>query len=720
MAEAPDDASRWSWVTRYGTVASGAKGELMLALRSEKIPPSTWVWRPTWAEWLPASRVTELRGVLPAELGEAPQAPRRSATQLAPPPIPEPGAPPPARPPAAAGHSHPPPAPVRGASGTSRPPTAARSQPPPAPARHPQELARPNLTSPRVPSAAGPVATTAGVEAPPRGVSILGPPRNEMMNTQPRRSPLPTLGGEEGALGRATLRPPGAVPPPPRSAMGPSLGVAPPRLDEEQPTQRKLAAPSAHADTEHDVPAPTELRPALVVPVFADGARPPASLAPVGASAAPFPASHDFDVTLGSTPFESEKAREAPAPSTTLESALPLPPEKVSEPAPTLQQWLSLDIPRDAQLTLAFFLIVVILGAVVMLAFVVARTKPPTGAAGEAAVPSVSASEAAPSEPPGCRLLSPAARLATTVERAVQPAFAELARGERLAVGFAPTPKSAAGLLVRLDNLDTERPFDQTGDAATRATVPVVKAGKTTFYVDHANSELSGARTLAEGVTLGFAGPDLVRVNGGQTTLLWSGAAAEKATDPRVASASGGTLVTFRRGGLTGQVLYGWLGKDGGAAGLLAIEAPAVKFSGTPDAAASGENGLVAFAGRPSEKADWRIQLAKVPQKGRANARTFETPAGGPGGGNIAPALTALGPHGWLLQWTEGASGQYQVRMARLGPDLELLAEPRLVSPKGANAGQGSVFASGSRVLSVFVQTTAGHDELWGASFECF
>ena len=722
MAEAPDDA-RWSWVTRYGTVANGAKGELMLALRSEKLLPSTWVWRPTWAEWLPASRISELRGVLPAHLAEPPQAPRRSATQLTPPPIPEPGALPPERPAAPVAHSQPPPAPVRGAGGTSRPPAApVRSQPPAAPARGPQDLSRPNLNSPRVPSAAGPVATTGGTEARPRGVSILGPPRDQMMNTQPMRSPMPTLGGEEGAMGRSTLRPPGAVPPPPRSAMSPQFGGAPTRLEEEQPTQRKLAAPSAQPDTEHDVPAPTELRPALVLPDSAEAARPVGAMAPVGVTTAPFPTNHDFDVTLGSTPFEGEKARDVSAPSTTLESAVPLPPEppKQSEPSPTLQQWLSLDIPRDAQLTLAFFLIVVILAAGAAFAFVVAKTKTPTGAAGESAVAAPSASESAPSESPGCRMLSPAARLATTVERSVPPAFAEVTRGERLAVGFAPTPKSAAGLLVRLDTLDAERPFEQAGDVATRATVPLVKAGKTTFFVDHANSELSGARTVADGVTLGFAGADLVRVSGGQTTLLWSGAASEKATDPRVAAASGGTLVTFRRGGLTGQVLYGWLGKDGGAAGLLAIEAPAIKFSGTPDAAASGDSGLVAFAGRPSEKADWRIQLAKVPQKGRANARTFEPPAGGSGGGNIAPAVTPLGKNGWLLQWTEGASGQYQVRMARLGPDLELLGEPRLVSPKGANAGQGSVFASGSRVLSVFVQTTAGHDELWGATFECF
>ena len=60
-----------------------------------------------------------------------------------------------------------------------------------------------------------------------------------------------------------------------------------------------------------------------------------------------------------------------------------------------------------------------------------------------------------------------------------------------------------------------------------------------------------------------------------------------------------------------------------------------------------------------------------------------------------------------------------QVRVQRLGPDLEPSGEPLLVSPKGANAGQGVVFARSPRALSLFVQTTAGHDELWGTSLEC-
>jgi hypothetical protein len=113
------------------------------------------------------------------------------------------------------------------------------------------------------------------------------------------------------------------------------------------------------------------------------------------------------------------------------------------------------------------------------------------------------------------------------------------------------------------------------------------------------------------------------------------------------------------------------------------------------------------------------VKLVRVPFSGQATAQAFVAPAGGSGGGNIAPAVSALGDNGWLLQWTEGAAGAYQVRLQRLNAKLEPVGDARLVSPKGANAGQGAVIATGSHVLSVYIQTTAGHDELWGASFEC-
>ena len=42
-----------------------------------------------------------------------------------------------------------------------------------------------------------------------------------------------------------------------------------------------------------------------------------------------------------------------------------------------------------------------------------------------------------------------------------------------------------------------------------------------------------------------------------------------------------------------------------------------------------------------------------------------------------------------------------------------------LVSPKGANAGQGALATLKRGALSLFILTTAGHDELWGTSLSC-
>ena len=80
MSDPSDDANRWSWVTPDGKTVTGAKGELMLALRGEKLPASTLVCRGGWAEWLPAARVAELRNVLPPGKAEPAQAPKLTET----------------------------------------------------------------------------------------------------------------------------------------------------------------------------------------------------------------------------------------------------------------------------------------------------------------------------------------------------------------------------------------------------------------------------------------------------------------------------------------------------------------------------------------------------------------------------------------------------------------------------------------------------------------
>ncbi len=709
MSEPSDDANRWSWVTPDGKTVTGAKGELMLALRGERLPPTTLVWRSGWGEWLPASRVTELKGVLPPGAAEPARAPKLTGSLAAPAPAPARGA---------AGPSRPPPAPVRNKG-------PATSRPPPAPVRAKPERQLLEIPGARVPTASGAVAATSPGATRPRGASILGPPREQMTNAAAARAALPTLGGEEVVPApMTTLRPPGAVPPPPR-AVGPALGTS--KLEEELATQRKVPSITA---TPLPVGAVTAAaRAAAAAPASTEAAAtepggPPASLM---SGAGSVPGAEWQASAPQSSAFRAEHVDVAP-PSTTLESTAPSAPPAdpvaslnaaAFEHVPTAlpgDRAVTLPIPRSVAIVLALAvagLLVLVTGALVFST----RGHSSAGTNGDA---SASASAASAALTPGCRLLAPAARLSVTAERSVQPVLTEVVRGERVALGFASAPKTAAGAVVRLATLDTERTPDQPGDAVVRSSVPLVKGTRIELGVDRAGGELSGGRTLADGTALGFAGADLVRRAGGKTSVLVAGAASDKTTDPRIASSSAGTLVTFRRGGLSGQVLYTWVAPDGSTSGRMTpVTAPDVKFSGTPDAAANANGGLLAFAGRASDTAEWRVQLASVPRSGNATVRQFATPAGGSGGGNIAPAVTALGDDGWVLQWTEGAAGAYEVRLQRLNQNLEPVGEARLVSPKGANAGQGTLMSSGSRLLSVFIQTTAGHDELWGATFEC-
>lgn len=722
MTLATNDARKWAWIAPDGTDGSGPGSELVARLKSGALPPSTLVWCATWLEWLPASRVGFLAAALPKGKAEPPQEPKRAPTALTPPP---------------------------------RPPGA----PPPAPARLPRP---PGVKPEDAPPGADP--SSFGVLGKARGTSILGPRGAQVQSALPR-APLPTL-GDEGGETRGTLRPPGAVPPPPRGGPSMNLGRAPARLDEEQPTVRKPTpglggagpsrdtlpeiterAPGPPPATAPNKPpnvrlpgAPTEVS---IQSVPSEGAltRPaPAGYAAAAAAGAPAPEkgafapvvagptappAADLDETLGSTPFEVATFVESGPPSTTLESAPPPSSDvKLETPSPVTPDALEdarpsrPPVPRVALVGLALMAGVVLLlaGGVVVLVVTRLQSDP------EPSAP-VKASSSAPAAPPralGCELHAPAARLSTAVHRPVPPAFAELDASGRVALGIAETPKDASGLVVSVDTLEVTKAFEDAGTEPLYGVVPFAAAGAPSFSVDRAGGTLNGARTVAPDLALGISGVDLVRVKGGATTVVFPHAASDKITDPRIATGSAGHLVTFRRGGLSGRVLYGFLAPDGSPKGELStLEVPGVAMSGTPDAAINEKGGVIAFAVRASAQAPWRVQLAAVSQGAPAVLKAFETPPGGAGGGSIAPSVSRLGEDGWILQWTEGTTGQYQVRVQRLSLGLDPVGEARLVSPRGANAGQGAALAIGKKVLSVFVQTTAGHDELWGATLRC-
>ena len=106
-----------------------------------------------------------------------------------------------------------------------------------------------------------------------------------------------------------------------------------------------------------------------------------------------------------------------------------------------------------------------------------------------------------------------------------------------------------------------------------------------------------------------------------------------------------------------------------------------------------------------------------APGKPPSPARALELPS--EGGGAIAPSLAALPGDRYLVQWTDGNIGQYQVHVRIFDSALQPLGDALLVSGKGANAGQGTIVTTAKATVSFFIQTTAGHDELWGATLSC-
>jgi hypothetical protein len=429
----------------------------------------------------------------------------------------------------------------------------------------------------------------------------------------------------------------------------------------------------------------------------------------------------DLDATLGSTPFEvtaqdfldstPSESRESGARAPSADTKTMPPARKKDAPHKKKPAWLG---------------VVVLATGVGLTVFALVKlfTKPRTNTASAPTIAPVTTAPAPPTTPAptGCGIVQPAARLAAPFHRPVTPLVTAPADGTRASVGFAESETDAVGLSVDLVTLDVERVFRESKKHPVRFAVPLALDPKR-FVVDRDDGDGPLARSVDSEQRFGI-GPldrDWVRVTGPTTGVLWSGQAADKTTDPHVASSAAGHLVTFRRGGLSGQVLYGFLGPDGSARGeLRVVDAPGVRLSGTPDAALAGSTFVVAFAGRATQEDEWQVVLASGKMDGGpATVRTFTSPPGGTGGSSIAPSVSGLGDDGFVLQWTEGKSAEYQVRVQRLSADLEPLGEPALVSPKGANAGQGAVFARAPRALSLFVQTTAGHDELWGTSLEC-
>lgn len=330
----------------------------------------------------------------------------------------------------------------------------------------------------------------------------------------------------------------------------------------------------------------------------------------------------------------------------------------------------------------------------------------------ELAAPSTSAVPPPPPSP-ACALLAPPSRI-SPIERSVPISARGLPDGT-VALAIADTKISVAGWIYDPTSGEPKRTLEA---PAGSGDVSHVSASEP-LQVDRAAPDFAFSQTLAPGLALGVGPAGILRRGAdGATGTVWPLDAGVRITPPRVASFPNGHFVAFRQGGAEGKIMTGWLRPDGSAAGEVTALEGVPGTLGTPNAAVFGQEAMVLFSARANKAEPYRVYAATAPPGHVAGqARALDLPSDG--GGAIAPALSSINGDRYAVQWTDGNVGQYQVHVRLFDRKLEPEGPALLVSPKGANAGQGTLVSTPQATVSFFIQTTAGHDELWGVALSC-
>lgn len=333
-------------------------------------------------------------------------------------------------------------------------------------------------------------------------------------------------------------------------------------------------------------------------------------------------------------------------------------------------------------------------------------------------------STARPKALTGCAPSRPTQRIAPSLLMAIPPIAADAPAAGRVLVGFAENPTTAVGISVDPTDLDISIPFREENESRVVSVTPLGSYAAPQFFAARENLPLRKGRLVDAGRDFLFGLSDAGFARqfvGSEVDLVWAVDAKVSVTDPRISSIPGlAHAVTFRSGGQTGSIMLGWLTESGqNLAGPYQIEST-VEFLGTPALATSSDSVLVTFAGRANESAPWSLFLseAKVGHP-PTPAKPIAQPAGGPGGDSISPALVSVANHRWLLQWSEGPQGQRQVRLQTLSSDGDAIGVPHTISPLGSNSGQGLLWSFGRTAVSLFVVSVGRSAELWATPLAC-
>lgn len=349
-------------------------------------------------------------------------------------------------------------------------------------------------------------------------------------------------------------------------------------------------------------------------------------------------------------------------------------------------------------------------------------TQPPAKAA---TPPPATTATAASSGPLSCSVKTPAIKLADHAEPGVLPILTRVPNSQRVAVGFAQSHTDALGITLDPVTLDRDQVFRRkakSGDIVSVA--PLGATGKLHFELTTTKDDVHPAAIIDHHppFVVGMADGGIARraITRGTTEVVFPGHE-DEITSPRVASVVGvGNLVVFRRGGSSGSVVAGWLTPTGAHLTDLGAIATKKKLVGTPSAAANATGAIIAFAARDSDDKDWQLALATAKNtKNPSEAPLFEAPKGGPGRNLISPVVAGAGNDRFLLQWTEGSSGNRSVRLQVLDNSLQGEGDALNLSPDAVNAGGGAVWLEGYQAISLFFVQHGDDHELWGSALEC-
>jgi hypothetical protein len=307
--------------------------------------------------------------------------------------------------------------------------------------------------------------------------------------------------------------------------------------------------------------------------------------------------------------------------------------------------------------------------------------------------------------------------LGTAFFAAVPPiATAALSPGE-IAIGYAETRETAAGIVVDLSDLSVERRLSQTKPRPVARVTPYERDGSLAFVIDHDGEKLATARSVADAppFVIGVNYFGVARATAGEPETIWPGGKGAPISEPMIASVRAvGHAVAFSRGRFGGSVHVGWLAPGGRAKTDLGVLDLAAYEVGSPSIAAGPSEIAVAVAVRDTPTAHSRVVLAAA-----AHGSTPRAVVDLPGADRSHPVITALPEGGWLVAWIEGGESR-RVRAQVLGADLRAL-EPAfdVATGPGIEQALGALQRVDRRVLSVYVVRGAAGPELWGAMLEC-